>query len=78
MYTLPAGGNDPQQPHTEDEAYYIVSGQAMLRIGDRDHPVRSGTVAYVPARTPHGFHSITEEVTALVFFAPAEGSLGTA
>ena len=26
LYVRPAGGVDPQQPHTEDEVYYIVSG----------------------------------------------------
>ena len=26
LYILPAGGTDPQRPHTEDEVYYVVSG----------------------------------------------------
>ena len=28
LYVLPAGGRDPQSPHTEDEVYYVVSGRA--------------------------------------------------
>lgn len=25
LYVLPAGGTDPQSPHTEDEVYYVVT-----------------------------------------------------
>lgn len=28
LYVLPAGGTDPQQPHAEDEVYYILDGRA--------------------------------------------------
>ena len=27
IYALPAGAVDTQQPHTEDEVYYVVSGR---------------------------------------------------
>jgi hypothetical protein len=33
---------------------------------------------FVPAAAEHRFHDITEELTALVFFAPAEGSRAAA
>ena len=72
VYHLPAGGTDPQQPHTEDEVYYIVSGQAMIRVGDEDRPVSAGSVVFVATEVEHRFHSITEDLVILVFFAPAE------
>lgn len=34
LYVLPAGGVDPQQPHNEDEVYYVVSGQGQIDVGD--------------------------------------------
>jgi mannose-6-phosphate isomerase-like protein (cupin superfamily) len=74
VYRLPAGGIDPQQPHSEDELYYVVSGRAMFRQGDEDRPVGPGSLLYVPARAIHRFHSISEDITILVVFAPAEGS----
>ncbi|MEZ4674484.1 MAG: hypothetical protein R2932_09590 [Caldilineaceae bacterium] len=27
LYVLPAGDTDPQQPHTEDEVYYVINGR---------------------------------------------------
>lgn len=72
LYVLPAGGTDPQSPHTEDEVYYIVSGKAKIKVADEDRGVQAGSIVYVAKNVEHRFHSIEKELTALVFFAPAE------
>ena len=74
LYALPAGGVDPQQPHTEDEVYYVVSGRATIHVGEEDRPVEPGSVVFVEAHVEHRFHTITEDLKLLVFFAPAEYS----
>ena len=74
LYVLPAGAIDAQQPHTEDEVYYVVSGRGSIRVADEDCPVDVGSIMYVQAGVEHRFHSIAEELTLLVFFAPAEYS----
>ncbi len=74
LYELPAQGVDPQQPHTEDEVYYVVRGAGQIRVGDEDRAVRAGSVVFVAAGVDHRFHSITEDLAILVFFAPAEYS----
>ena len=77
LYVLPAGGTDPQSPHTEDEVYYVVSGRAKIRVADAegDRAVQAGSIVYVAKNVEHRFHSIEEELTLLVFFAPSEYSL---
>ena len=75
LYLLPAGGTDDQTPHTEDEVYYAVRGQATLRVGAVDHPIRPGTLLFVPAMAVHFFHDISEELILVVFWAPPEGSV---
>lgn len=72
VYVLPAGGTDPQSPHTEDEVYYVVSGKAKIKVADEDRAVQAGSIVYVAKNVLHRFHSIEEELTILVFFAPAE------
>jgi mannose-6-phosphate isomerase-like protein (cupin superfamily) len=72
VYVLPASGTDPQQPHAEDELYYIASGAGSIEVDGESRPVRPGSLIYVPARVSHHFHSITDELCILVFFAPAE------
>ncbi len=74
VYRLVAGATDPQLPHTEDEVYYVVSGRGHIRVGDEDRLVMPGSVVYVAKQAEHKFHSITQDMTLLVFFAPAEYS----
>jgi len=74
LYILPAGGVDPQSPHTEDEVYYVVSGRAQIKVADEDRAVQAGSIVYVAKNVEHRFHSIEEELTVIVFFAPAEYS----
>ena len=72
LYHLPRGGEDPQSPHTEDEVYCVVSGVAKIEIAGEDRDMQAGSVVYVAKNAEHRFHSITEDLTVLVFFAPAE------
>ena len=77
IYVLPPGAVDQQKPHAEDEIYYIVSGAAHMMVRERDgqvddREVRSGDIIFVGAGLEHRFHTITEELTTLVVFSPAE------
>ncbi|MCH9010200.1 MAG: cupin domain-containing protein [Chloroflexi bacterium] len=72
LYVLPKGDIDPQLPHVEDEVYYVVSGAATLRVGEEDRPVKPGSLVFVEAGAEHKFHSITENLTLLVIFAPPQ------
>jgi len=75
LYVLEAGATDPQTPHTEDEIYYIVSGSAMIEVAGEHRPVSAGSVIYVDAHVDHRFHSITEDLSVIVVFAPPRRSL---
>ena len=74
VYVLPAGGTDPQSPHTEDEVYYVVSGKAQIKVSAEDRAVQPSSIVYMAKNVEHRFHSIEEELTVIVFFAPAEYS----
>lgn len=74
LYRLAAGATDPQLPHTEAEVYYVVSGRGRIRVGDEDQAMMAGSLIYVGPHVEHKFHSIVENLTLLVFFAPAETS----
>ena len=75
LYVLEAGATDPQVPHTEDEVYYIVSGSAMIEVAGEHRPVSAGSVIYVDEQVDHRFHSITEDLSVIVVFAPPRRSL---
>ena len=73
-YGIPAGGADGQSPHTEDEVYVVVSGNARLATPGGTADVGPGSVVFVPAGEEHRFVDVSADLTVLVVFGPAEYS----
>jgi len=71
-YCIPVGGKDGQSPHTEDEIYVVVRGRARLATDTTEVEVGPGSVIHVPAHEPHQFVDVSEDLSVLVVFAPAE------
>ena len=69
IYSLPAGATDLQNPHDEDEVYYVLSGSGRMKVGGEEQSIGPGSVLFVRASSEHSFFEIDEDVTLLVFFA---------
>ncbi len=75
LYELKAGSIDSQQPHTEDEVYYVIKGRGSIQIGEERRKVKSGTIVFVNAKVDHRFLEIAEDLSILVIFAPPEATV---
>ena len=73
LYELPAGAEDPQPPHAQDELYHVIAGRADFECDGRRQTVEPGSVIFVEAGADHRFVRIAEDLSVLVVFAPAEG-----
>jgi mannose-6-phosphate isomerase-like protein (cupin superfamily) len=73
-YCIPVGGKDGQDPHSEDEIYVVVRGRGRLISDTGESEVGPGTVIYVKAHENHQFTEVTEDLSIVVVFAPAERS----
>ena len=69
LYYLKKGSQDMQSPHDEDEIYYVIEGQAKIKVGDQERSVTPGTLLYIKAAEEHSFFEIEEDMTLLVIFA---------
>ncbi len=69
IYQLKKGDKDLQEPHEWDELYYVLSGEAVLVVGEERHMANSGAVLFVAANVPHRFEDIEEDLDILVFFS---------
>ncbi len=69
IYTLAAGGKDGQQPHSQDEIYYVEAGTAKINLLGKDYELKPGSIVFVPAKAQHHFHSIETDLKTLVFFS---------
>lgn len=65
---LGPGGNDTQEPHENDEVYYVVKGDGFLEINGKDYPVSEGMSYYVAKKIPHKFHENKKELVVMYFF----------
>jgi len=72
IYHLAAGATDSQQPHTEDEVYYVASGKGHFEVEGKAIEVGAGSILFVAAGDQHRFMDIEEDLSVLVFFAKAK------
>jgi mannose-6-phosphate isomerase-like protein (cupin superfamily) len=70
LYELAAGSEDHQKPHDEDEVYVVLAGRGRFRVGEDDLVVEPGSILYVEKHIEHRFHSIEEDLSIFVAFAP--------
>ena len=66
----PAGATDRQQPHREDEVYYVIEGRGSITVAGESRPVLPGSLVFVAAGVEHRFRDIAEDLRVLVFWAP--------
>jgi mannose-6-phosphate isomerase-like protein (cupin superfamily) len=65
---LKPGEKDIQEPHDNDEIYYIVSGDGFLKINKKDYRISKGKAFFVAKNVKHNFFGNTKELTVLYFF----------
>jgi mannose-6-phosphate isomerase-like protein (cupin superfamily) len=71
-YCIPVGGKDGQLPHSEDEIYVVVRGHGRLLSETGEAEVGPGSVIYVKAHEYHQFTEVSDDLSVVVVFAPAE------
>ena len=73
VYVLVAPEPDRQQPHADDELYYVLEGTGVLEVEGAAVPVEQGRAVFVPAGADHRFTAY-EHLSVLVVFARRERS----
>jgi len=66
-------GRDPQEPHTRDEIYAVISGTGYFRNGDHRHAFKPGDLMFVPAGVVHRFEDFSDDFATWVIFYGPEG-----
>ncbi len=67
-------GDDLQEPHTQDELYFIQSGCGELVINGQRFDCTAGDAFFVAAGAAHQFENFSDDfVTWVVFYGPQGG-----
>lgn len=62
-------GTDPQQPHTRDEVYFVISGSGWFVRGGERQRFAPGEVLHVPAGVPHRFEEFSDDFATWAIFS---------
>lgn len=60
---------DPQQPHTRDEVYFVISGSGFFVREGKRQPFGPGEVLYLPAGVPHRFEDFSDDFATWAIFS---------
>ena len=72
IYELPAGASDEQEPHDQDEIYYVVKGRSDFTVDGETVAIKPGDILFVKKFANHLFSNISEDLSLLVVFAPPD------
>ncbi len=71
--TRKVNGGPPLHYHPDqDEWFYILSGEFLVKIGDKTFTAKAGDSAFAPRKVPHAFSKTSDgEAKMLIMFQPA-------
>ena len=54
-FEVAPGGHTPEHAHGHEHEVFILEGTGVVRQGTQEHPLRPGTVVFVPPKQSHQF-----------------------
>jgi quercetin dioxygenase-like cupin family protein len=69
-FHVPAGGRTARERHPHDHGVVIVSGRAVVTLGDERHEVGLGDVVYVEGDELHCFEADADEPLGFICVVP--------
>ena len=66
-------GHSPRHSHPWPHINYMVDGMGTLYIDGKEHAVKAGSYAYVPADAEHQFKNIGNGMFRFICIVPKEG-----
>jgi quercetin dioxygenase-like cupin family protein len=70
---LDEGGYSPKHTHPWAHINYMVEGEGILFIEGKEHPVKSGSYAFVPENKLHQFRNTGKGKFRFICIVPKEG-----
>ncbi len=57
QFDIAPGGHTPKHAHAHEHEVFILEGTGTVLEGDREHPLRPGSVVFVPPNQLHQFRN---------------------
>ena len=63
---------DTQEPHSDDELYFVIRGEGWVQMGKKKIRVEEGSIIFIPAGMEHKFYGNDVNLVVLYVFAAKE------
>jgi quercetin dioxygenase-like cupin family protein len=73
QFHLKAGGFTPRHSHGWLHINYVTSGKGTLLLGEREYPIKKGSIAYVSPGLEHQFRADQGSDVSFICIVPPEG-----
>jgi len=70
QFEVAPGGHTPQHTHGYEHEVFVLEGSGVAVEGDRQHPLRAGSVIYVSPNEPHQFRNTGSSVLKFLCLIP--------
>ena len=70
QFEVAPGGHTPHHSHGYEHEVFVLEGEGVVLEGQREHPIRSGTVVFVPPNQPHQFRNTGRAPLVFLCFIP--------
>jgi quercetin dioxygenase-like cupin family protein len=68
-FELRGGTSLEPHSHNTDEFYYMIRGEAMMRIGDEEQPLNPGQLVHIPRNEIHSIRAVSDDGFRALAFA---------
>ena len=64
-FEIAPGGHTPQHAHGHEHEVFVLEGTGVVSEGAEEHPLRPGTVVFVPPKQTHQFRNTGADAAAV-------------
>ncbi|MBU1993144.1 cupin domain-containing protein [bacterium] len=69
-FTIEAGGHMPLHTNIIEHEQYVLSGRAMVRIGEESFEAVKGDILLIPANIAHAYETLGDETYSFLCLVP--------
>ena len=76
-YREEKGGPGLHLHYEQDEWFYVIKGEFVIKVGDDQFNLKAGDCAFAPRKVPHAFANITDGPAQMLVLLQPAGSIET-